>query len=84
MEDIRRSLESMEIDDDMRVVILKSKNSEVFSMGTDLNYLYHRKRSGEIEKIYEYYEKLYNFQNFIANYNKPLLTLGNGILSILF
>jgi enoyl-CoA hydratase len=81
MEDVRRSLEAMEIDEDMKVVVLKAKNDEVFSMGTDLNYLYCRKKSGEVEKIHEYYEKLYNFQNFLASYHKPLLALGNGVLS---
>ena len=81
MEDIRRSLEAMEIDEDMRVVILKSHYDEVFSLGTDLYYLYHRKKSGELDRIVEYYSKLYNFQNFMAHYHKPLLALGNGVIS---
>ena len=81
MEDIRRSLEAMEIDEDMKVVVLKSFKNEVFSMGTDLNYLFCRKKAGEVEKIIDYFQNLYNFQNFMANYHKPLLALGNGITS---
>ncbi len=81
MEDVRRSLEAMEIDEDIRVVVMMTYKKQVFSMGTDLNYLYYRKNAGEIDKIVEYFEKLYNFQNFMANYHKPLLAVGNGIIS---
>lgn len=84
MEDIRRSLETMEIDEDIRTIVLKSRNDEVFSYGTDLYYLYHRKKNGEIDRIVDYLSKLYNFQNFMANYHKPLIALGNGIISNFF
>lgn len=78
MEDIRRSLEAMEIDEDTKIVVFKSKNNEIFSYGTDLNYLYHKKKNGEFDKIDKYFEHLYNFQNFLANYHKPLLSLASG------
>lgn len=81
MADVRRSLEAMEIDEDMRAVVLRSKKGEVFSMGTDLNYMYYKKKSGEIDKIEEYLKNLYNFHNFIATYHKPLLSIGNGVMS---
>jgi len=81
MEDVRRSLEAMEIDEDMKVVVMRSKKHEVFSMGTDLNYLYHRKKEGKEDKINEYFERMYNFQHFVATYHKPLLAMGTGILS---
>jgi enoyl-CoA hydratase/carnithine racemase len=84
MSDIRRSLEAMEIDEDMRAVVLKTKKNEVFSMGTDLNYLYYKKKSGELEKIDEYYQNLYNFHNFIASYHKPLICIGGGIASKIY
>ena len=80
MEDVRRSLEAMEIDEDMKVVVMRSKKHEVFSMGTQLNYLFHRKRKKE-DKIYEYFDKMCNFQHFVATYPKPLLAMGTGILS---
>jgi enoyl-CoA hydratase len=83
MDDIRRSLEAMEIDEATRVITLSSKNHQVFSLGTDLYYLYHKKKNGEIDKINNYFEHLYNFQNFIANYHKPLLAVGSGVLSII-
>lgn len=79
MEDVRRSLEAMEIDEDMKAVILRAKQGEVFSYGTDLNYMYYKKKSGEIDKIEEYLKNLYNFHNFIATYHKPLIAIGNGV-----
>jgi len=65
----------------MKVVVLKCQNGEIFSNGTDLYYLYMRKKSGEFEKIQKYFQNLYNFQNFIASYHKPLLTIANGVMS---
>jgi enoyl-CoA hydratase/carnithine racemase len=84
MSDIRRSLEAIEINEDVRAAIIKSKEEQVFSMGTDLNYLYYKKKSGQIDKINEYFENLYNFHNFIASYHKPLFTLGTGVTSNLY
>lgn len=78
MTDIRRSLEAMEIDEDMRVVMMRSKHFETFSMGTDLNYLYYKKMNGEYDKIDKYLENLYNFNHFISVYHKPLLGLCTG------
>ncbi len=78
MTDIKRSLEAMEIDEDMRVVIMRSKYFDSFCMGTDLKYLYYKKLSGEWDRIDQYLEKLYNFNYFISVYHKPLLGLCTG------
>lgn len=81
IDDVRRSLQSMEIEELMQVVVLKSKNNEIFSYGTDLNYLYNKKKRGETDKIDAYIEKLYNFMHFLANYHKPLICIGTGSAS---
>lgn len=81
MVDIRRSLEAFEIDEETQLVQLTSKTNEIFSMGTDLNYLYITNRNGEDNKVNEYLMNLYNFQNFIANYHKPLFCVAKGALS---
>jgi enoyl-CoA hydratase/carnithine racemase len=78
MRDIRRSLEAMEIDEDMRVILMKSKYFSAFSMGTDLKYLYYNKVNGDHHKIDKYLESLYNFNYFISVYHKPLLGLCTG------
>lgn len=81
IEDLTRSLESMEIDESIKFVTVNSRKKEIFSFGTDLNYLYLKKKQGQIEKIDKYLQKLYNFQNFVANFHKPLLFVGSGIAS---
>jgi enoyl-CoA hydratase/carnithine racemase len=78
MTDIRRSLEAMEIDEDMRVVLMRSKYFNAFCMGTDLKSLYYYKQNGEYEKIDKYLEKLYNFNHFISIYHKPILGVCTG------
>lgn len=82
MTDIRRSLEAMEIDEDMRVVLMRSKYFSTFCMGTDLKSLYYYKRNGDYDKIDQYLEKLYNFNHFISVYHKPLLGVCTGQASI--
>jgi enoyl-CoA hydratase/carnithine racemase len=81
MDEIRRSLEALEIDEMSKMVILKSEKEEVFSYGTDLKYLYYKKKNGEIEQIDKYLQKLYKLQNYIANYHKPLVTICTGLAS---
>jgi enoyl-CoA hydratase len=78
MQDVRRTLQAMEIDESIKSVILKSRKQEVFSFGTDLNTLYYRKRNKEFELIDKYFEQLYNFQHFLASYHKPLIAIGTG------
>ncbi len=82
MDDIRRSLEAMEIDEDINLVVMRSKTGNVFSLGTDLNTLYYAKSSGDKVAIDKYFEKLYNFLNFIAIYHKPMFLQGTGQASI--
>jgi enoyl-CoA hydratase len=78
MEDLRRSLEAMEIDEYTKAVVMYPKKREIFSLGTDLKTLYYAKKNNDDQLINEYFKKLYDFQNFIASYHKPLMTLGAG------
>jgi enoyl-CoA hydratase len=84
MADIHRCLQTMEIEETIKSVILKSNKEEVFSFGTDLNTLYYKKKNKEFEQIDKYYEHLYNFQHFLASYHKPLIAVGTGISSNIF
>jgi enoyl-CoA hydratase len=81
MSDIRRCLQTMEIEETINSVILKSKKEEVFSFGTDLNTLYYQMKNKDFKAIDKYYQSLYNFQHFIASYHKPLIAIGTGIAS---
>ena len=73
---------TFECDDDTKYVFLSSKKNEVFSAGTDIKSMYHWKITGELSKIDEYLQSLYNFHLFIAGYHKPLIAVGSGIISI--
>ena len=78
MEDLRRSLEAMEIDEYTKAVVMYPKKREIFSLGTDLKTLYYAKKHNNDQLINQYFKKLYDFQTFIASYHKPLMTLGAG------
>ncbi len=78
IDDLRRSLEAMEIDEYTKAVVMYPKKREIFSLGTDLKTLYYAKKHNNDQLINQYFKKLYDFQNFIASYHKPLMTLGAG------
>jgi enoyl-CoA hydratase len=78
MEDLRRSLEAMEIDEYTKCIVMHPKNHEIFSLGSDLKSLYWAKKHNDDRFINQYFKKLYDFQNFIASYHKPLITIGSG------
>jgi len=78
MEDLRRSLEAMEIDEYTKAVVMYPRKREIFSLGTDLKTLYFAKKLNNDKLINQYFKKLYDFQNFIASYHKPLITIGAG------
>lgn len=78
MDDLRRSLEAMEIDEYTKSVLMYPKKQEIFSLGTDLKTLYYAKKTDNEHLINQYFKKLYDFQNFVASYHKPLITIGYG------
>ena len=78
MEDLRRSLEAMEIDEYTKSIVMHPKKGDIFSLGSDINTLYYAKKTNNPNLIDNYFKKLYDFQNFIASYHKPLVTIGSG------
>jgi enoyl-CoA hydratase/carnithine racemase len=81
MEDLRRSLEAMEIDEYTKCVLMYPKKGEVFSVGSDLKSLYWAKKNKNERFINTYFKKLYDFQNFIASYHKPMISFAQGLSS---
>jgi len=78
MEDLRRTLEAMEIDEYTKAIVMYPTRREIFSLGTDLKTLYYAKKTNNEQLINQYFKKLYDFQNFIASFHKPLITIGAG------
>jgi len=78
MEDLRRSLEALEIDEYTKCVLMYPKKGEVFSVGSDLKSLHWAKRNNNERFINTYFKKLYDFQNFIASYHKPFIAFAPG------
>jgi enoyl-CoA hydratase/carnithine racemase len=81
MEDLRRSLEAMEIDEYTKCVLMYPKKGEVFSVGTDLKSLHWAKINNNERFIDNYFKKLYDFQNFLASFHKPLISYAPGLSS---
>lgn len=59
VKNIRRSLETLNLDEIVKVIYLTSSKGEVYSAGTDFRTLLHHKKEGNDAKIAQYLEDLY-------------------------
>ena len=57
--EVNRGVESMNLDQQARVIYLASQKHEVWSHGTDFKTIRHMRREENFERISEYMEKIY-------------------------
>ncbi len=91
IDEITRSLMTLEVEEGTKFVFLDSYHGEVLSHGTDVRRkivltlaLYFMRKNDEISKIDDYLQSLYNLQTFIAGYHKPLISIASGKISKCF
>lgn len=76
---IRRSLETLNVDQVVKVIYMTGGNGEHFSNGTDFRTLLHYKKDGNNEqKIANYLEDLYGLQVQASKINKPIISVAPG------
>jgi len=78
IKNIRRSLETLNLDQIVKVIYMTGGKGEQFSNGTDFRTLLHYKKEGSDAKIAAYLEELYGLQVQASKLNKPLITVAPG------
>ena len=59
IKELRRGVESVNIDNDRDVIYMHPQLGKDFCMGTDFRTIAHMKKEGNYDGIAEYFEKLY-------------------------
>lgn len=78
LKNIRRSLETLNVDDVVKVIYMTGGKGEHFSNGTDFRTLLHYKKEGQMEKVASYLEELYGLQIQASKLNKPVIGVAPG------
>lgn len=78
MKNIRRSLETLNLDEVVKVIYMTGGRGEHFSNGTDFRTLLHYKSEGAADKIANYLEELYGLHVQASKLNKPLISVAPG------
>jgi len=75
---VKRGVESFELDHSVRVIYLTTVKGQNFSNGTDFRTMMHYKAENEIEKMVQYLGDIFNLQASFAKINKPILAVAPG------
>lgn len=78
LKSIRRSLNSLNADDLVKIIYMTGGKGEHFSNGTDFRTLLHYNKEKNEAKIASYLEDLYGLQIQTAKLNKPLIGVAPG------
>jgi len=78
VKNIRRSLQTLNMDDVVKVIYMTGGKGEHFSNGTDFRTILHHKKEGQDPKIASYLEDLYGLQIEASKLNKPLIGVAPG------
>lgn len=78
IKNIRRSLDTLNLDDVVKVVYVTGGKGEHWSNGSDFRTLLHYKKEGEEGKIANYLQDLYGLQVQMSKLNKPVLGVAPG------
>jgi enoyl-CoA hydratase/carnithine racemase len=78
IKNIRRSLDSLNMDEVVKVIYMTGGKGQQFSTGTDFRTILHHKKDGSTEPIAEYLEALYGLQVHTSKINKPILGVAPG------
>ncbi len=78
IKNIRRSLDTLNFEEVVKIIYMTGGKGEHFSNGTDFRTLLHHKTNQAPEKIASYLEELYGLQIQTAKLNKPLIGVAPG------
>ena len=78
IKNIRRSLETLNMDEIVKVIYMTGGKGEHFSNGTDFRTMLHYKREGQEQKIASYLQELYGLQVQASKINKPIIGVAPG------
>ena len=78
IKNIRRSLETLNNDEIVKLIYMSGAQGEHFSNGTDFRTIMHYKKQSDMPKIAQYLEDLYALQIETAKLNKPLVGVAPG------
>jgi enoyl-CoA hydratase/carnithine racemase len=78
IKNIRRSIETLNQDEIVKVIYMTGAKGEHFSNGTDFRTLLHYKKEGEEAKIAQYLSDLYALQIETSKINKPVIGVAPG------
>lgn len=79
MREMKRGVESMNVDHVCNVIYMTPKKDQHFSIGTDFRTIAHMKKEDNYERIAEYLEDVVRTQTYFAKLNKPLLAAAPGV-----
>ncbi len=75
---LSRGIESLNRDDNVKLIYMSPQNGEHFSNGTDFRTIMHLKKEGEYQRIAEYLNEIYALQIQVAKTNKPIISVAPG------
>ena len=79
MREMRRGVESMNVDHICNVIYMAPRKDQHFSIGTDFRTIAHMKKEDNYGRIAEYLEDVVRTQTYFAKLNKPLLAVAPGV-----
>lgn len=78
VKELKRAVDTMDIDDNIKMIYMVPQKGEHFSNGTDFRTILHYKEQNDMTAITDYINGLYELQTTMAKLNKPLMAVGPG------
>lgn len=78
VKELKRAVDTMDIDDNVKMIYMVPQKGEHFSNGTDFRTILHYKSENDYNSITSYLNGLYELQTTIAKLNKPLMAVSPG------
>ena len=75
---LSRGIETLNLDDLVRVIYMSPEKGEHFSNGTDFRTILYHKKNNDYPLIADYLNDLYALQIQVATLNKPMITVAPG------
>lgn len=77
---IEKALHDWSIDDDVKLVLIDATGEKAFCAGGDVQDLYAKGKAGDYENGTNFWRDEYRLNALIAHYNKPYISVMNGIV----
>jgi len=81
MEELIRHIDWLEYDNQIKWMVIRSKEASIFSKGFDFTTFFHNLRNNEPEKIVQYLQTIQKMAVAFASINKPTVSHIKGKLS---